>query len=43
MAGDVEKGKEYIQLGERAGEQIEDKDNREYFFSELRGVSELLE
>ena len=43
VAGDVEKGKEYIQLGERAGEQIEDKDNRVYFFSELRGVSELLE
>ena len=43
VAGDAGKSKEYIKLGEQAGEQIEDKDNRKYFFSELSGASELLE
>ena len=43
VAGDVGKSKEYIKLGEQAGEQIEDKDNREYFFSELKTVSDLLQ
>ena len=43
VAGDVGKSEEYLKLGEQAGEQIEDEDNREYFLSELSGVSELLE
>lgn len=42
VAGDVGKSKEYIKLGEQAGKQIEDKNDREYYFSELKGVSELL-
>lgn len=43
VAGEIEKSQEYIRLAEQAGEHIEDKDNREYFFSELRTVPELLE
>lgn len=43
VAGDVEKSQGYIKLAEQAGEHIEDKDNREYFFSELRDVSKLCE
>ena len=39
VAGDVEKSNEYIRLGEKAGELIEDNGNREYFLSELRGIS----
>ena len=38
VAGDSAKSKEYLLLGERAGELIEDKENREYFLSELRGI-----
>ena len=41
VAGDARKSNEYIRLGEKAGELIEDKDNREYFLSELRGIAEL--
>jgi len=41
VAGDSAKSSEYIRLGEKAGELIEDKDNREYFISELRGIAEL--
>ncbi len=39
VAGDAEKSIEYIRLGEKAGELIEDKGNREYYLSELRGIS----
>ena len=39
VAGDAGKSNEYIRLGERAGELIEDKGDREYFLSELRGIS----
>ncbi len=39
VAGDSGKSKEYILSGEKAGELIEDEGNREYFLSELRGVS----
>jgi hypothetical protein len=42
VAGDAAKSKEYITLGEQASEQIEDKDNREYYDGELKRVSELL-
>jgi hypothetical protein len=42
VAGDAAKSKEYVALGEQASEQIEDKDNREYYDGELKGVSELL-
>jgi len=40
VAGDTEKSAEYIRLGEKAGELIEDKGDREYFLSDLRGISE---
>jgi hypothetical protein len=42
VAGDVGRGKEYVRLGEQAGARIQDKDNREYFLSELKTVSDLL-
>ena len=38
-AGDTDKSGEYIELAMQAAEQIEDKDNREYFESELATVS----
>ena len=41
VAGDAVKSSEYIRLGEKAGELIEDKDNREYFISELRRIADL--
>ena len=37
-AGDTERSKEYIELGEQAGEKIEDKEDRDYFFSELKTI-----
>ena len=42
VAGETAQSQEYISLAEGAGSQIEDKDDREYFFSELKTVSELL-
>lgn len=42
MAGEPGKSREYISLAERAGQGIEEEGNREYFFSELRTVTELL-
>ena len=42
-AGESEKSREYTRLAEQASEQIEDEGNREYFSSELRTVTELLE
>jgi hypothetical protein len=42
VAGNAAKSKAYIALGERASEQIEDKDNRAYFDGELQSVSDLL-
>ena len=39
VAGDSEKSNEYILSGEKAGKLIEDKEDREYFLSELRGIS----
>jgi hypothetical protein len=42
VAGDATKSKEYIALGKQAGEQIEDKGNREYYDGELESVSDLL-
>ena len=38
-AGELDKSGEYIELAMQAAEQIEDKDNREYFESELLTVS----
>lgn len=38
VAGDPVKSKEYILLGEKAGELIEGREDREYFMSELRGI-----
>ena len=43
IAGESEKSREYVRLAQQAGEQIEDEGNREYFSSELRTVTELLE
>lgn len=43
VAGDAVKSSEYIRLGEKAGELIEDKDNREYFIGELQGIARLSE
>jgi hypothetical protein len=42
VSGELEKSQEYIKLAEQAGEQIEEQENRTYFFSELRTVSGLL-
>ena len=42
MAGDATKSKKYIELAQKAGLQIEDEGNREYFLSELGSISELL-
>jgi hypothetical protein len=36
VAGDSAKREEHVLLGEKADELIEDKENREYFLSELR-------
>jgi hypothetical protein len=38
IAGDTPKSEKYVQLAKDAGEQIEGKDDREYFFSELESV-----
>ena len=42
VAGDATKSKKYIELAQKAGLQIEDEGNREYFLSELGSISELL-
>lgn len=42
VAGEPDRSREYIRLGEQAGEKIEEKDNREYFSSELQTVSEMV-
>jgi hypothetical protein len=41
-AGQPDKSREYIRLGEQAGGQIEDEGNRKYFFEELKAVSVML-
>ncbi|MEE9223484.1 MAG: hypothetical protein V3U51_01910 [Thermoplasmata archaeon] len=38
VAGRSEDSEKYVQLAREAGEKIEDKENREYFFSELETV-----
>lgn len=43
VAGDSDRSREYVALGKQAGEEIEDKGNREYFLSELSSISGLLE
>lgn len=43
VAGDSTKSREYVELAEAAGAQIEDEGNREYFMGELSTVSDLLE
>ena len=42
VAGALDKSREHIRLAEQAGEKIEEKDNRDYFFSELKAVSDML-
>jgi hypothetical protein len=42
VAGDAGKSEEYIKLAEQAGQEIAEEGNREYFFSELRAVSDLM-
>jgi hypothetical protein len=42
VAGEGDKSREYIELAQAAGEQIEDEGNREYFMGELSAVSEIL-
>ncbi len=42
VSGDVDKGQGYIYLAKSAGEEIAKKEDRDYFFSELESVSELL-
>ena len=41
-AGEVGKSQEFIRLAEQAGQEIEKEGNREYFFSELRTIADLL-
>jgi len=41
-AGQSERSREYIRLGEQAGGQIEDEGNRKYFLDELKAVSTML-
>lgn len=38
VAGNAQESQGYSQLAKEAGENIQDKENREYFFSELRTV-----
>lgn len=38
IAGDTSESQKYAQLAKEAGEKIEDKGNRDYFFSELETV-----
>ena len=42
VAGDAGKSREYVQLADQAGREIEDEGNRDYFMSELKTVSDLL-
>jgi hypothetical protein len=41
--GNASSAREYIEKARQAGEAIEDEGNREYFFGELAGVSELVD
>lgn len=43
VAGEPDGAREYLELGRKAGENISDEGNREYFLSELNTVSELLD
>ena len=42
ISGDIAKGYGYLSLAEEAGKAIEKEDDREYFFNELKCVSERL-
>jgi hypothetical protein len=42
VSGNAEKSSEFVALGQQAGEQIDDEENRNYFLSELNAVSSLL-
>jgi hypothetical protein len=42
VSGNGEKSREFVGLGQRAGEQIDDEENRNYFLSELNAVTKLL-
>ena len=42
VAGDATESGKYVALGQRAGEQIDDEENRDYFLSELNAVTSLL-
>jgi hypothetical protein len=43
VSGNGEKSREFIRLGQQAGEQIEDEENRNYFLSELNAVTKLIQ
>ncbi len=43
VAGDRAKSEAHFRLAEKSGAEIEDQGNRNYFFSELKTVSDLLE
>lgn len=42
VAGELDRSREYVRLAEQDGEKIEEKDNRDYFSSELQAVSEMV-
>ena len=42
VSGDISKGAGYLSLAKSAGKEIKKKDDREYFFNELKSVEELL-
>jgi tetratricopeptide (TPR) repeat protein len=43
VAGDAEKSREYIELANQAGQEIEEEGDRKYFLSELQTVNDLLQ
>lgn len=43
VAGEPAKSHEYVKLAEQAAEQIEDKDNKDYFLSELGTVAKIID
>ena len=42
VSGDMDRGRDYISLAKDAAAEIEKEEDREYFFSELESVSEIL-
>ncbi|MCP4141148.1 MAG: hypothetical protein GY755_12850 [Chloroflexi bacterium] len=42
VSGDIDKGRAYVDLAKSAGKEMSKKEDRDYFFSELESVSELL-